>query len=34
MFRIHNYRKPSPLGLPFPLVLTEEHTKRLEWQMS
>ena len=25
---------PSPLGLHFPLVLTEEHTKRLEWQMS
>jgi hypothetical protein len=26
--------KAWPLGLRFRLVLTEEHTKRLEWQMS
>jgi len=33
LFRTHNYRKPRPLGLRFRLVLTEEHTERLEWQM-
>jgi hypothetical protein len=34
LFRIHNYRKPQQLGLRFRLVLTEEHTKRLELQTS
>jgi hypothetical protein len=32
--RVHNYRKPQPLGLPFRVVLTEGNTKRLEWQMA
>lgn len=34
LFRIHNYRKPRPPRLRSRPVLTEDHTKRLEWQMS
>jgi hypothetical protein len=34
LFKIHNSRKPRPLGLRSRVVLTESDTKRLEWRMS